>query len=181
MKRFGYLSIMLALMILSFGCGKSGEKGQSAQASKTSSVLTLQNSDFHADLSGTNEVPDSISTKASGQALFKFNSDSTKLHYLVNVTNIDSVIMAHIHKGSATENGPILVWLYPDTGQHPQLMPGPTNGTLAEGVITAQNLTGPLQGKTIADLKALMQSDSTYVQVHTKQHPDGEIRGQIKP
>ncbi len=176
MKGIKYLGFLFLFAALIAGCGQKKEK----ETSQTAQSLTKQNSNFVAALSGKNEVPDSVETKASGEALFKFNGDSTKIHYRLTVSNIDSAMMAHIHKGSPSENGPILVWLYPVSGPPPEILPGPVNGLLAEGVITATNLDGPLKGKTIADLKKLMAEDSTYVQVHTKKYPDGEIRGQIK-
>jgi hypothetical protein len=36
-----------------------------------------------------------------------------------------------------------------------------------------------MQGKTLDDLAAAMDSGDVYVNVHTAEHPDGEIRGQI--
>jgi hypothetical protein len=36
-----------------------------------------------------------------------------------------------------------------------------------------------MEGKTLEDLVAAMDSGETYVNVHTAEHPDGEIRGQI--
>jgi len=39
---------------------------------------------------------------------------------------------------------------------------------------------GPFTGKTIADLVAEIQAGKAYVNVHTKEHPDGEIRGTIQ-
>ncbi|HEX9320215.1 MAG TPA: CHRD domain-containing protein [Nitrososphaeraceae archaeon] len=37
-----------------------------------------------------------------------------------------------------------------------------------------------MKGKSLTDLKTAMANGDTYVNVHTKNHPDGEIRGQIK-
>jgi len=44
---------------------------------------------------------------------------------------------------------------------------------------TTSNLEGPIQGKTIDDLRNAMQNGTTYVNIHTEQNPNGEIRGQI--
>jgi CHRD domain len=53
-------------------------------------------------------------------------------------------------------------------------------GMVLRGNITGSSLTGPMKGKTLADLKTAMANGDTYVNVHTKDHPKGEIRGQIK-
>ena len=47
------------------------------------------------------------------------------------------------------------------------------------GNITDSILTGPMQGKTLDDLAAAIESGDTYVNVHTSEHKDGEIRGQL--
>jgi hypothetical protein len=36
-----------------------------------------------------------------------------------------------------------------------------------------------MQGKTLDDLAAAIESGDTYVNVHTADHKDGEIRGQL--
>ncbi|HYW34992.1 MAG TPA: CHRD domain-containing protein [Balneolaceae bacterium] len=142
--------------------------------------VTADSSDFQAVLTGQNEVPDSVQTNASGDAYFKVNSDSTELHYTIDLSNADSVTMAHIHYGTSSENGPIAVWLFPGPKQQsPSLDAGPVNGVLKSGIIDSTDLVGPLKGKSIGDLIQAINSDSAYVQVHTKAHPEGEIRGQV--
>jgi len=54
------------------------------------------------------------------------------------------------------------------------------SGTLAPGNITASDLMGLLEGKSISDLVSEMKSGKTYVNIQTEAHPGGEIRGQIK-
>jgi CHRD domain len=53
------------------------------------------------------------------------------------------------------------------------------NGTLIQGNITANKLQGALLGKQLSELELRMQNNSTYVNIHTTIHPNGEIRGQI--
>ena len=57
---------------------------------------------------------------------------------------------------------------------------GKFSGLLAKGTITDKDLIGPLAGKTVADLVAMIKDGGAYVNVHTDKYPDGEIRGQIK-
>ena len=50
---------------------------------------------------------------------------------------------------------------------------------MGKGKITASDLQGPLSGKQLKDLVDLMSNGGAYVNIHTQQHQDGEIRGQI--
>jgi hypothetical protein len=59
-------------------------------------------------------------------------------------------------------------------------IPGGFDGVLAEGTISKDDLEGPLRGASLETLIALMQHGDTYVNVHTKDSPTGEIRGQIQ-
>ena len=56
----------------------------------------------------------------------------------------------------------------------------PINGNLASGNITNADLEGPMAGKTLIDLNKAIELGETYVNVHTEENPNGEIRGQIK-
>jgi hypothetical protein len=133
---------------------------------------------FVAHATGGEEVPPNNS-RAQGQAIFRLSDDGTELYYKLIVANIQNVTMAHIHLAPAGVNGPVVVWLYP-SAPPAQLIPGRSNGILAEGVITAANLAGPLAGATLDDLIEAMAGGSTYVNIHTSQFPPGEIRGQIR-
>jgi len=62
---------------------------------------------------------------------------------------------------------------------------GPTRsdvftGVVTQGSFTADQLVGPLRGKTVADFVALFKAGSVYLNVGTTGHPSGEIRGQLK-
>jgi hypothetical protein len=102
-----------------------------------------------------------------------------KLSYKITLNNIDKVTMAHIHKGKAGENGPIIVTLF----NSPTSPTGRLNGnnTLVQGNIIADNLEGLLAGKRIPDLIKMIKDNDAYANVHTVQNPKGEIRSQILP
>jgi hypothetical protein len=133
---------------------------------------------FTAPLSGREEVP-AADTRATGNAVFQLSKDGTELSYKLIVANIQNVTMAHIHLAPAGVNGPVVLWLYP-SGPPAQLIPGRTQGILAQGTATADDLVGPLAGAELADLIEAIQAGGAYVNVHTSQFPGGEIRGQIK-
>jgi hypothetical protein len=129
---------------------------------------------FNVELSGNEEVPP-VQTDATGSAEFTA-PHFDNIGYSVNVSNIDKVTAAHIHSGKIGENGPIVVTLFKTETPSTE----PINGNLASGNITNANLEGPMAGKTLIDLTKSMELGETYVNVHTEENPNGEIRGQIK-
>ncbi|KAA3604270.1 MAG: CHRD domain-containing protein [Planctomycetota bacterium] len=115
--------------------------------------LTASPKTFAATIDGGQEVPP-VSTAASGVATFTLNSDGS-LQYEVSVASM-SGIACHIHAGDIGSSGPILF----------DLSGGPTlwSGT-----------TVPLTADEFSEL----QMGRLYVNVHSNNHPAGEIRGQI--
>jgi CHRD domain-containing protein len=122
---------------------------------------------FIAHLIGDQETPPNASA-AQGQAVMHLNANGT-VSYKLNAANITNVTMAHIHVARRGVAGPIRQWLYPESGPPPQLRPGRSAGTLAEGTFTPT-----------PELLAAIQSGNAYVNVHTLQYPGGEIRGQLR-
>jgi hypothetical protein len=133
---------------------------------------------FGTHLTGAEEVPANDS-RAQGQAVFQLSRDGKTLHFKLVVAKIENITQAHIHVGMRGATGPIVLWLYPDAPPS-QLIPGPFNGVLASGSVTAANLVGPLAGQPLSALIDLFESDQAYVNVHTSQFPPGEIRGQVR-
>lgn len=121
---------------------------------------------FRADLTGDNEVP-AVDTNASGEIELELDEDETELEYNLNVEDIADVTGAHIHIGEEGENGDIVVTLEHDDEE-------------SEGTITEDDLEGPLDGGELSDLIELIEDDNAYVNVHTEENPDGEIRGQLE-
>ena len=130
---------------------------------------------FEAQLSGDHEVPP-VETDASGEARFKPDRNRTQVTYQLEVENISGVLQAHIHLGAPGENGPPVAFLF---GPDPDGIDVDDSEKIAQGVITAGDLIGPLAGMTIADLLDEMQRGNAYVNVHTTGTPSGEIRGQV--
>ena len=126
---------------------------------------------FTAELTGGEEVPP-VDTNATGIANLQNNVQT--INYQLSVNDLVNVTQAHIHRGEEGENGKVVVTLYNTT------MPtGPMSGLLSQGNITAANLVGPLAGQQLTDLVSIMDNGTAYVNVHTKDFPLGEIRGQI--
>jgi len=130
---------------------------------------------FKAKLSG-GEVAPTVKTTAKGEAIFQLSKDGNELTYKLTVVDIENVTAAHIHDGKVGKNGPPIVDLF--TGPKKE---GKFSGTLSEGKITAKDLTGQLKGKLFSHFIQMIEDGHAYVNVHSETHPDGEIRGQIKP
>ncbi len=132
---------------------------------------------FRAHLKGDAEVPPRT-TQAQGQAIFHLSKDGTELSYKIIASNIENILQGHIHLAPEGANGSVIAWLYP-SAPPAQLIPGRSNGVLAEGTITAASLVGPLAGQPLSALIDAMRAGGTYANVHTSQFTGGEIRGQI--
>lgn len=129
---------------------------------------------FRARLIGGEEVPP-VRTVATGDAIFRLNQDGTRLFFLLVIRNIKNVTQAHIHLGRRGKNGPIVAFLFGQSRFGISVRRG-----VVRGVLTRSNLIGPLDGKPLSDLIKEIRNGNTYVNVHTIQNPDGEIRGQIR-
>lgn len=139
-------------------------------------------------LSGAPVVPEAIQTPASGVLELKVSPNGQSVSYVLTVKDIANVSEGDIHLGPADANGPLVVKLFHASSPKK----GPFNGVLAEGRITAADLTGPMKGAPLSDLLEMFAEGNAYVNVHTSDgmdppnsgpgdYPLGEIRGQIKP
>ena len=120
----------------------------------------------------------SVKTSASGDAVFELSKDGKTIHYKLNLKKIDNATMAHVH--AVGDNGTpaeILVWIYPTSGMAPSLREGNYSGTLAEGDITADKLSGPMKGGSVKDLFEKIEYGTAGVAIHTKQNGGGELWG----
>ncbi|HEX9317788.1 MAG TPA: CHRD domain-containing protein [Nitrososphaeraceae archaeon] len=129
---------------------------------------------FTASLSGSNEVPP-VKINAGGEAKFTSVNNDTGLKYKVNVTGLSDATGAHIHTGKEGKNGAVVVDLLKNSKKN-----SVAAGMVIRGNITDSSLTGPMKGKTVADLISAMSSGDAYVNIHTPKHPKGEIRGQLE-
>lgn len=137
-------------------------------------------------------APHPSDSRAQGQAEFRVDGNSVRFKLIAS--NIDNVIMAHIHCGFPGANGPIRIWLYPVIGTSGAPGPngsGPQNGVLASGTFSVAGVMCPAAnvGSDMTLLDAI-RAGLTYVNVHTNDgvaptntgpgdFPGGEVRGQI--
>ncbi|REK74316.1 CHRD domain-containing protein [Paenibacillus paeoniae] len=146
---------------------------------------------FRAFLRGRNEVPP-VRTNASGNVIFREierrngnnrneedrnngNRRNRRLRFRLVLRNIRRATAAHIHLGRPGENGPVVAFLFGPNNQGISFRRGVITGTLRDS-----DLVGPLAGSSIRRLIREFERGNAYVNVHTRQNPDGEIRGQIR-
>jgi CHRD domain len=109
---------------------------------------------IHLQLRGTSEP------NASGTAVLRIRKDAGMVCYRLHAANVTlPTIAAHIHKGAAGVNGPVVVpFTAPDA-----------NGESSGCTTTTASI--------IDDI--LANRAGYYVNVHTKEHPAGAIRAQL--
>jgi hypothetical protein len=123
-------------------------RGQLAGARPTVGTI------LHLDLKGTTEP------NASGTAILRFRRDAQLVCYRLRVQNVTlPTVGAHIHRGAAGTNGPVVVAFE---------APG-ASGT-STGCAAAQT-------SLIDDI--LANPAGYYVNVHTKEHAGGALRAQL--
>ncbi|MGE3398348.1 MAG: CHRD domain-containing protein [Candidatus Nitrosocosmicus sp.] len=141
---------------------------------QTNTVQQTQPQQFSVTLSGQNVVPIVQDTQAKGIAEFRVSPQLDSIDYNISVRDIDQVLASYVQLGTPGVNGPIILILYRADSPTSSI-----NGLLAEDVITSNELEGPMEGKSIADLVNAMNNGNTYISISTASYPNGEIRGEI--
>ncbi len=108
-------------------------------------------------LLGSNEVP-AVVTDAIGVATVTFNNAYTEATLNVTVSNLSSSFTGlHIHNGVSGENGPVLFNFTSNFA---------ANRITATFAVSKEDVAAMIDGKY-------------YVNVHTSNNPNGELRGQL--
>lgn len=134
-------------------------------------------------LTGDQQTPP-VTTDALGYVGLKFQDDRTRLVYIVNAEHIGKVTAVYLYQIDKAKNGTIVLDLLHSprelksidkvVDKTPQ---GKTKGTVSMGGATSDDLQGQLEGKTLSDLHELIVNGTVYISIHTKDFPNGEIRG----
>lgn len=156
----------------------------------SATLLAAEKTELRASLTGIQEVAAAtIITDATGTFTATINNDST-LTYTLTYKNLSSaVLQAHIHIGATKVSGNVSIFLCSNLGNGPAGTPAcpddaTHSGTVSRTVSAADvtNLAAS-QGVPAGDFKDVVRaivSHVTYANVHTANHPAGEIRGQIR-
>jgi hypothetical protein len=114
-----------------------------------------------AAIEGEHEVP-AVESQGEGLGYFSLSPDDSTLTVRVVFDGLDSVTAAHIHTGATGANGGVLVNL--------------------TSMIAGNSIVGSVKVSSLANPGAFVDAfirGGLYVNVHTKAHPTGEIRGQL--
>eukprot|EP00243_Klebsormidium_subtile_P002120 TRINITY_DN14030_c0_g1_i1.p1 TRINITY_DN14030_c0_g1~~TRINITY_DN14030_c0_g1_i1.p1 ORF type:complete len:514 (-),score=67.99 TRINITY_DN14030_c0_g1_i1:464-2005(-) len=114
-------------------------------------------STFTVNLVGSNEVP-KVNSTAAGSVEVTIGDTYVCYNNLSINTPLLSITQGHIHSGSSTDSGPIVVPLF-------------------TGVPSSSNCTGLLNNATTASI--LKSAANYYVNVHTTAYPAGAARSQL--
>lgn len=121
-------------------------------------------------LRGSNEVP-RVSTRASGKVVLRPNAEGG-IDYDIRAVRIDGVVAAHLHYGARGENGPVVAGLLDEPA-------GDGFRLRLSGTVTESDLVGPFEGMSTADLWRAIDEGMIYVNIHTSDFPDGELRSNL--
>jgi CHRD domain-containing protein len=123
-----------------------------------------------ARLLGRNEVPPA---DPDGRGLAFVDTGRTRVCFALLWTDIGPPIFAHIHRGVAGVNGPVVVLFFD--------VPEPTGGAAAALPDTITAAAGCIGGQDAALLRDIRRHPSAYyVNVHNAEFPGGAIRGQLR-
>jgi hypothetical protein len=135
-------------------------------------------------LDGDQQIPP-VETDAVGFVGLKFQDDTTRLVYNINLDNIHNVTGVSLYHKNKDQNGTLVLDLLKEAGESNRefakvseiTRAGEITGTISLGGVTKEDLSGELQGKSLSDLRELMHNGELYITVHTKDFPNGEISG----
>jgi CHRD domain len=118
---------------------------------------------FAVPLAGAQQVPP-VQTPGSGNADLTYDASTRVVTWNISFSGLSGpATMAHFHgPAAAGKNAGVKVWLS-------------QKGTT--------EVTSPISGQATLspDDAKMFEAGDMYINVHTKEHPNGEIRGQVVP
>jgi CHRD domain-containing protein len=116
---------------------------------------------FTIQLSGAQQVPP-VQSSATGKADLTYDPNTRVVTWTITCDGLSGpVTMAHFHVALEGKNGPVAIWLS-------------KQGSSTACPISGQATLTPEQAKQFT-------AGEWYINIHTKAHPPGEMRGQVMP
>jgi|SRR4051794_6483877 hypothetical protein len=133
-------------------------------------ALAASKNKFQANLSGKSETPPTKSA-GTGAANFVISKSGKAISYTISAKGLSGPVQAiHIHFGKKGVAGPVILPICLKPCSLPK-----------KGRLTKKNFAKAAGVSNFATAVKDLRAGKTYVNVHTKDNPGGEIRGQIKP
>ena len=145
-------STALALALLAPALGVTASAAAAKQTTHTGTALV-------ATLDGKAEVPGPGDMNGNGEFSGWFDAAQGRVCYTLGVGSLTDPTMAHIHRGAAQVSGPVVV-------------------ALANPAQNISDTCTPVDPALVREIVA--NPGAFYVNVHTKAHPGGAIRAQLK-
>jgi CHRD domain len=116
---------------------------------------------FKVPMTGAEQVP-AVKTAGTGAADLTWDPSTRVVTWRITYSELSGpVTMAHFHDGAQGKNGPVKVWLSKK----------------------GRPVASPITGKATLSPEEAQQFEAGdwYINLHTKDNPEGEIRGQVVP
>jgi CHRD domain-containing protein len=157
------------------------------------SLATVAAAEEHAivaPLTGFNETPATISSPGHGLFRAKISNDGTSITYELSYGDLSAApLQAHIHFGRPATSGGVVLFLCTNLAP-PKGVPMPpacpaapatVTGTLTSADLLPQATQGIDPGDMgFSEILHAIHAGAAYANVHTSNHPGGEIRGALR-
>jgi hypothetical protein len=147
-----------SVLALSAGLALAAAQAADPHAGHTMPAPAPAGQTLKATLTGATEVPGPGDADGSGTATVTIDTVKGQLCYTVNVTLVDGVTMAHIHRAPMGSMGNVV---YP--------FAAPTTGSSQGCAAIKPDLAAAI----------LASPSDFYVNVHSQANPAGAVRGQL--
>jgi CHRD domain len=183
-NRLNVTSCILPVLILTAGIFMAACDSPSGPGDIDFSDIPVPQSEqiwLHASLDGEAVVPP-VETTATSSLQISVSWMEGSLFIIVYEFYVDNMKRAdvtgfEIHQGKGGEDGKVLAFL--DKASYVTI--GDEEGRLRIFVQLLPDESDPLNQVTADQLVKEMRNWNTYADIHTIDHPNGEIRGPIKP
>ena len=124
---------------------------------------------FRAKLDADSEIPPTASD-GKGEAEFSVSRSGRSIRYQISAEKLTGRARGiHIHLGAKGQSGPVVITICK------RICSLPRSGRLGH----ARFSKAP-GAKNFAAVVRALRAENTYVNIHTRRYPAGEVRGQIK-
>lgn len=149
------LVLIILIIVLIATCGGNGPDTTTTSGLGETSSTTLASAEYAASLTGE-------STDATGTFTMTYDADAEDLSFNLTLDALTGPNAATIYQKADDGSDAVVYTLYSETAEADEY-----SGVLAQGSIDKSKFTGPLEGKDIGDLIALVVSGQAYVKVGT--------------